>query len=139
MQAGKSDDMNEAFNKQTDQANDPRLADFAHRALLVCINRTVQEVSIYDAARYAWRLSLDRANQVEVVLAVEHGIILGAFIPEKWLEATPINFPDQPEMPGRLGFVGSKAPAQIRNRYVGQRVPEEFRFGSGNPIRYTWK
>ena len=119
--------------------NKVQLARFDHRALLVSVNKTVEELSIYDAARYAWRLSLDRANQVEVVLAVEKGVIIGAFVPEKWMEATIANFPGQSELLGRLGFVGSEAPSDVQDRYLGQRVPEEFRFGSAKPIRYTWK
>lgn len=114
-------------------------ANFEHRALLISINRSASERSLYEATRYAWKLSRERAEQAEVVLACEKGLIRGVYIPEKWLEATSENFPGYPACPGRLGFIGSEAPAAVRNLYTGRRVPHEYRFGTANPIRYTWE
>jgi len=85
-------------------------------------------------------LSLSRVKHVEVVLSTVQGLIVGAFIPDKWLDATEVNFPGREEMPGRLGFIGREAPADIQALYVGKRVPDEFRKrGVANPIAYTWK
>ncbi len=36
----------------------------------------------------------------EVVLATKHGLIVGAFVECKWLDATPENFPDREGAPG---------------------------------------
>ena len=42
-------------------------------------------------------------------------------------------------MPGRYGFVGEEADEHFKKRYVGQRVPDEYRLpGAANPIKYTW-
>lgn len=112
---------------------------FEHRALLISVNRSASERPLYEATRFAWKLSQKRAKETEVVLASEKGIIRGAYIPEKWLEATADNFPGRPDRPGRLGFVGRKAPTEIQEMYVGRRVPDDYRFGTANPIRYTWK
>jgi uncharacterized protein len=113
---------------------------FQHRALLINVNRSATETSLYDATRYAWKISKSTAEQAEVILATVQGLIVGAFVAHEWLEATPENFPGRVEMPGRLGFVGSAAPDEIARLYVDKRVPDEYRKrGASNPIKYTWK
>jgi hypothetical protein len=116
-------------------------AEFRHRALLISVNRSADERSLYEATRYAWKIKKSKAEQAEVVLATRQGLIVGAFIAEQWLEATPENFPDRSTYsPGRFGFVGHEAPQEISKFYIGKRVPDEFRKrGAANPIKYTWK
>ena len=111
---------------------------FEHKALLISVNRSASELPLYEATRFAWKLSKKRAKEAEVVLASEKGIIRGAYIPDKWLEATADNFPGRPDRPGRLGFTGSEAPPEIQLLYIGRRIPDNYRFGTANPIRYTW-
>lgn len=112
---------------------------FRHRALLINVNRSAAESSLYEATRYAWKISASKAKQAEVILATVQGLIVGAFIADEWLEATAINFPGREEMAGRRGFIGHEAPAEIRGQYVGKRVPDKYRKrGAANPIKYTW-
>ena len=114
-------------------------AQFKHKALLISVNRSAIERSLYDATRYAWRLSKQKAESAEVVLATIQGLIVGAFIAEKWLDATEDNFPSEENVPGRYGFIGSEAPIEIQRLYVGKRIPDEYRKkGASNPIKYTW-
>jgi uncharacterized protein len=111
---------------------------FQHRAILISVNRTVSEKELYEATRYAWKISLVRARQVEVILSTFRGLIVGAFVADQWLDATPENFPALEEaLPGRIGFVGHEAPQQLKELYVGKRVPDKYRKrGAANPIRY---
>jgi hypothetical protein len=112
---------------------------FHHKALLISVNRSATETSLYDATRYAWKISRSKAKQAEVILATLQGLIVGAFVADDWLDATATNFPGREDVPGRLGFVGREAPADIRELYVGKRVPDEYRKrGAANPIKYTW-
>ncbi len=116
------------------------LAVFQHKALLISVNRSIADASLYDAVRCAWKISEKNAKQAEVILATVQGIIKGAFVADQWLEATVANFArlDQ-DIPGRFGFVGREADASIQSLYLGKRVPEEFRKkGASNPIKYTW-
>lgn len=115
-------------------------AKFQHRALLINVNRSATEKALYEATRYAWKVSPRRAREAEVILATERGLIIGAFVADEWLDATVENFPGMTEdSPGRLGFVGREAPPEVQALYVGRRVPDEFRKrGAANPIRYTW-
>jgi len=112
---------------------------FRHKALLISVNRSATETSLYEATRYAWKLSKSKARQAEVILATLQGLIVGAFVADDWLDATAANFPGREDVPGRVGFVGRAAPAEIAALYVGKRVPDEYRKrGAANPIKYTW-
>ncbi len=112
---------------------------FRHKVLLISVNRSATETSLYEATRYAWKISRSKAKQAEFILATVQGLIKGAFVADHWLDATLSNFPDRGEAPGRLGFVGRKAPDDITNLYVGKRVPDKYRKrGAANPIKYTW-
>jgi uncharacterized protein len=113
---------------------------FHHRAMLISINRSALHAEeLYQATRFAWKVSLDRAREAEVVLARYQGMIVEAFIAEQWLPATPENFPGQSHESNRYGFVGFIAPEEIRALYVQKKVPSEYRKrGAANPITYTY-
>jgi uncharacterized protein len=55
-------------------------AEFQHKALLISVNKSAIEMSLYEATRYAWRLKKSKAEQSEVVLVTRQGEIIGAFI-----------------------------------------------------------
>lgn len=115
---------------------------FEHKALLISVNRSAAERSLYDATRYSWKINVKKARQADVILATVQGLIRGAFIADDWLPATPENFPSLAEgegVPGRFGFVGEEASNDIKDLYVGKRVPDGYRKrGAANPIKYTW-
>jgi hypothetical protein len=112
---------------------------FQHRALLINVNRTAADTSLYEATRYSWKVSRSKVAKAELVLATFQGLIVGVFIPERWMDATAENFPGREPVPGRLGFVGEEAPADIKALYVNKRVPEKYRKrGAANPVKYTW-
>lgn len=114
-------------------------AEFLHPILIIKINRSATEKSIYEAVRYAWKLDRKRAQKAEFVLAVVNGIVVDVFSPVEWLDATPENFPDteEPRL-GRIGFIGKKAPETIRSLYYRKRLPEEYRRkGAASPVRYV--
>jgi hypothetical protein len=112
---------------------------FRHKALLISINITSTETSLYEATRYAWKINRSKAKQAEVILSTVQGLIVGAFTADDWLEATEAHFPGRAEVPGRFGFVGREAPSELAKLYVGKRMPDEYRKrGSANPIKYTW-
>jgi len=112
---------------------------FHNKALLINVNRSAAEASLYEATHYAWKISLPKAKQAEVILSTLQGLIVAAFVASQWLEATAENFPGREPMPGRFGFVGTEAPDAIKAMYIDKRVPDQYRRrGSANPIRYTW-
>lgn len=113
---------------------------FEHKALLISVNRTATATSLYEATRYAWKIDPAKAQQAEVILSTQRGLIVGAFIADEWLEATSVNFPGREDVPGRFGFVGDEAPLEVSELYVGKSVPDQYRRrGAANPIKYTWR
>ena len=116
-------------------------ADFKHKAVIISVNRSALEYSLYEATRYAWRLDPKKASQASVVLATVRGLIVGAFKADEWLEATSENFPGlgRETIEGRYGFVGKKASIDFEQLYVNKRVPDKYRKkGASNPVKYTW-
>lgn len=100
--------------------------------LLVSINRTISDDAegIYEATRFAWNVGRAGAEKCTLVLAHHRGVVVGAFRPHQWLEATVENFPDRepvPPKPPRRGFVGEWADAETQDRYVGKLVPDKYR------------
>lgn len=119
-----------------------------HALILININKLndrSDRKAIYNLVRYCWRISKSRAENADYVLAVARGVVVGAFKPERWMQATPQNFPDIPYADGseahRIGFVGAEATADIWELYVGERgkrVTSPDLKHVQNPIRF-WK
>lgn len=115
------------------------VADLDDKVMLINVNLSHEERSLYHAVRYAWRLNPHRAREADFVLATTRGMIIGAFVAEKWLEATTDNFPDLPPAEGRWGFYGREAPPEVWQKYVNKRVPSDFsKKGASNPVKYSY-
>lgn len=112
---------------------------FHHHAMMITINRTARTAEdVYEAVRYAWKLGRSRVEKVELVLAVERGLVVGVFRPDEWLDATAANFPGREHRPGRIGFRGRPAEDEIAKLYLRKRVPAHLRRkGAANPIKYA--
>lgn len=99
-----------------------------------------EERNIYDAVRAAWRIDPHRAKNFRLVLPHRRGLVLGAFRPiGDWLPATKANFPWlDDDIPGRFGFIGTRAEPEVASRYTGKRIPDEYRAkGAANPVRFV--
>ena len=113
-----------------------------HKAILVSVNKSqTDRDSIYEASRFAWKMSEDKARHYEVVIAHDKGKVVGVFQPKRWLPFTKNNFPlgfhliTNPV--GRIGFEGEEAEKHIKDQYLRKRVPADFRpKGAANPFRY---
>ncbi len=119
-------------------SDEPEVAEFQHKALLININQSSKKWSLYDATRYAWKIDPQKASQAEVILATIHGLIVGAFVADEWLEATSENFLDRAEdggAPSRYGFIGKEAHEDIRKLYVGSTRSGVVTAQSGDRLR----
>lgn len=120
---------------------DEEEAIFDHNIAMVIINKSFEERTAYDAARYAWRVNPEIIGQADYILAVAYGEIIGVFIADQWKSATLENFPEYPDVAaeGRFGFIGRDAPKEIVQRYLFKRIPIEYRRkGMAAPIRYNY-
>ncbi len=146
IQAGQDSDRGVMHAEQVIQVYEASDAVFEHKVILINVNRTSEDEDPYDAVRYSWKVDPSKAGACDYVLAVRKGLIIGAFKAEEWLPATPQNFPEfsivdvnrTGPREGRYGFRGTPAPDQVKNLYVGKRVPDSLRKpGAANPIRYA--
>lgn len=136
-----SDERGLMHSKQIVEKYEAKEAVFAHKAVAININRSVTERSnVYEAVRYAWKIDPKKASKAEIVVAVQQGLIIGVFVARQWLSATTDNFPGTVEnRPGRWGFVGNEAPAEISKEYLRHRIPERMRKrGAANPVKYIF-
>jgi uncharacterized protein len=119
---------------------DAKEAKFRHKAVLITVNRSLAEKGdVYEGVRYAWKLDPARAGRAQFVMALDRGLIVGVFKPERWMKATPENFPGTAHARrGRWGFVGRPASPAIRRQYMHRRLPPSMRKqGAANPVRYV--
>ena len=116
------------------------IAELHHQILIININKSIEEKSIYDATRFAWKLDVNRAKKAEYILAVERGIIVGVFIAHNWNLARKQYFPDfKNHTNKRYGFEGEEASKEICDFYLRKRLPDEYRKkGASNPIKYNY-
>lgn len=111
-----------------------------HNVLMITINRSISEKSIYDATRYAWKVDAKRAEKADYILAIEKGIIVGVFIADVWKKANVHHFPEFNDHTNkRYGFKGKEAPSEISELYLNKRIPDIYRKrGAANPIKYNY-
>ena len=107
-------------------------------AIEIIVNRSATTTELYDATRFAWRLSRKRADKAKLALAVEKGLIIGVFEIDEWLDATPQNFPNLMSKEiswNRFGFIGKPASNALQEKYRMKKVKPRKK-GAANPIRY---
>jgi uncharacterized protein len=114
--------------------------EFKNKVLMITINTSIINKSIYDATRFAWRLDVQRAKKAEYILALEKGIVVGVFLATKWYKADKDNFPEFTTVNSkRFGFVGEEANEQIQGLYMRKKIPQKYREqGASNPIKYNF-
>jgi len=104
---------------------------FVAREKLILINIAKsydeEEKGIYEAVRGCWVISRKKVEAYKLVLAHRRGVVVGAFRPTGWLPSTRTNFPWHDGDDSRWGFVGDLAEQEIRDCYVGKRVPDTYR------------
>jgi hypothetical protein len=112
-----------------------------HNLMLILLtklsgNESPQE--IYERTRFAWRTKLERAQNVDFVIAHNSSEeILAIFKPEKWLRGDDkiFNSLNKGSFPNRIGFIGELASDEIQEIYSEYSTPARKR-GAANPVRY---
>jgi len=86
--------------------------------------------AIYEATRSAWKMSMARASKAEYVLSVMDGVIKAVYCDIKWK--------NHQERVGRLEFDGIEASETVKQKYIGKRIPPEYRKqGLASPCLYV--
>jgi uncharacterized protein len=58
---------------------------FSDPVVLINVNRYTEEQDLYNAVRYAWKISERKAKEAKYILAVRKGLIIGAFEAHEWM------------------------------------------------------
>ena len=85
---------------------------------IVCVNISStydknEREDDYDRARHYWKVSLDRVNKANLVLATVHGIVKAVFKPRRWY------LTDSTKYPGTYEFEGEQV---FDSEYLGKSV-----------------
>ena len=92
------------------------------------INQMWQKLGTYEATRGVWKLNINRARKRGLVLGVVNNVVKGVYRPTNWVEGTPKNFPWYGGgIKNMWGFVGEEAEPEIQTKYLGKRIPAEYR------------
>lgn len=76
---------------------------------IVCVNISStydknERENDYDRARHYWKVSLDKANKANLVLATVHGIVKAVFKPIRWYLTDSTIYPGTYEFEGEQIF-----------------------------------
>ncbi|MEW5288558.1 hypothetical protein ABW286_05100 [Erwinia papayae] len=148
MNGAGSNEFGAAHIKELIATYQPETVVFQHKVLIISVNRSSGDVDLYDAVRFSWRVSVERARKAEVILATVKGIVRGVYVADEWLNSTRENFPeilswdadDEFELTQkfRFGFRGRAAPPDIIRIYLGKKIPDELRKkGAICPVKYS--
>ena len=107
-------------------------------AMLIRINELFRDdlsaKGLYDATRSCWRVSLDRANNVQYVLSVYKGVVREVYRVNSWTAADP---KAHEKNEGRFEFIGEIAEDEVRDKYKLHSVKHYFKKGNIAPFMYV--
>ena len=108
--------------------------EFDEPTAIIKINRKylegMRDDEILDAVSKWWRLRMDIAQKVSLVLAVANGYVKGVYRVQKWIAA------ESPNEAGRIGFIGKSADELTCKKFMGRSTSALFSRGAANPVRY---
>lgn len=108
-------------------ANEPFLLIFVGRTVGYYLD-AVYPADVYAAVQGWWQINPAGLKPGMLVLARNSERILGVFRTKSWRKDP--NY----DQSGRWGFIGEPAEMSAQLRYMGKRVPQQYR--GQNPIRY---
>lgn len=82
----------------------------------------------YEATRWCWHIRPRSIDEFPYVFSVTGGIVREVYAIERWLPADE----------GRYAFEGKIAPQEIRERFIGLRIPDKYsKKGMASPVLFS--
>ena len=121
--------------------------DIKHNIVTIKINKSYREgmsaQALYEYTRGFWRRKIDSVSQAEFALAVVYGKVVEVYAIDKWVRAEQadnvLRTYDPVRHSDRIAFVGSVAPKEIREYYMGRSVDLLFKNGEADPVKMFLK
>lgn len=115
-----------------------------HPALLIRINQLFRddmtEIELYEATRGVWKLGPKRQDAV-FAMAVYRGLVKEVYQIKQWHPAGTTAYKTRAKKDvscdDRVEFTGTRAPDEIRRRYLGRSVKGHIRKGNRSPCIYV--
>lgn len=116
--------------------------DLEENIAIIKINKSYNDklsaLQLYDITRGCWRRKIENVKRTEYVLAVSFGIVKEVYEVDKWVPASELHretipFDEELER-GRIGFFGTVATDNVRNKYIDCSVADLFKRGEANPV-----
>ena len=84
---------------------------------------------IYETARYAWSLKMERVQKCQYAIVSLNGVVKGVFKVDEWYYV--------PEENNRIAFIG-KREEELEEKYVNKtKIPEYYKQkGNASPVQY---
>ena len=117
--------------------------DITEDVVIIKINQSydlhMSALQLYDITRGCWRRKIESVESAKYALATYKGEVVEVYKIDYWCHASELNrktIPYNPEKHRyRIGFSGSVAPGEIREKYVGKSVKNFFKWGEADPVK----
>lgn len=107
--------------------------DITEKLVIINVNEIEnrsERLAIYEQVRGNWRIDINKAEKADYILAAYRGVIIGAFVANKWKKSG---------VKGRYCFDGAPVDNQVWEKFVGskgKRIVRPEMKHIQNPIRY---
>ena len=143
-------DTSDATKQSSKKKRAPRKNLIKDQVIAISINEQYPHCEasddLYTCTRGLWKLDPERAERAKYAFAINKGAIKEVYEIDQWLPATKVftelwiarlerqgrKISDDDYL-DRYEFIGHLAPKEIREKYVGKKLPKRH---SGNPIMY---
>lgn len=117
--------------------------DISEDVVIIKINRSytsgMSALQLYDVTRGCWRRRIESVDSAKYALAVYKGEVVEVYEIDCWCHASKLNRETLPYNPqrqnNRIGFSGSVANQEIREKYIGRSVKNFFKWGEADPVK----
>ena len=119
------------------------LEDITNDVVIIKINRSytpgMPALQLYDVTRGCWRRKIESVDSAKYALAVYKGEVVEVYAIDYWCHASKLNRKTLPYNPqrenNRIGFSGSVANQEVREKYIGKSVNNFFKWGEADPVK----
>ena len=118
-------------------------SDITEDVVIIKINKSyypgITALELYDITRGCWRRKIESVGSAKYALATYKGEVVEVYKVNYWCPASELHretIAYNPERHwNRIGFFGSVADNEIREKFVGKSVKNFFQWGEADPVK----
>ena len=117
--------------------------DISEDVVIIKINKSyypgIAALELYDVTRGCWRRKIESVGSAKYALATCKGKVVEVYKINYWCPASELHretIAYNPERHwNRIGFFGSVADKEVREKYIGKSVKNFFKRGEADPVK----